>query len=89
MPDPNAQVKRVKEMRTQQAAADKETAADEAQMQVFEQQRDALYIRSREMNVEPQDIKQEILDRTAAIEEDLRRIEERFEGLRKGESNGA
>ena len=82
------QLKRVKELRAKQAAAANEAAADEAQLQVFEQQRDALYSRCRELKVEPQNIKQEIADRTAAIDQDLERIQERFDGLRRGDTNG-
>ena len=89
MADTNGQVNRLKELRAKQATAAKESAADEAQLQVFEQQRDALYARCRELKVEPQDIKQEITSRTSSIEEDLQRIEERFEGLRRGELNGS
>lgn len=82
------QLKRVKSLRTMQATAAQEAAADEAQLRVFEQQRDALYARCRELNVEPQNIKQEIADRTAAIDQDLERIQERFDGLRRGDTNG-
>lgn len=88
MPDVSSQINRLKGLRAQQATAANAASQDEAQLQVFEQQRDALYTRCRELKVEPQNIKQEIADRTAAIEADLQRIEERFDGLRRGEQNG-
>lgn len=88
MPNGDDQLKRVKELRAKQATAANEAAADEAQLQVFEQQRDALYARCRELKVEPQNIKQEITDRTASIDQDLERIQERFDGLRRGDTNG-
>lgn len=85
MPDPknpNEQMQRIKTLRDKQAAASKQLTADEAQLQLLEQQRDALYAKCREHGVEPNEIKDEIESRSQALERDIALIEDRFTSLR-------
>ena len=86
MSSPEQQIKLVKQLREKQASAATQTATDEAQLKVFEQQREALYNRCRELNVQPENIKDEILTRTQAIDDDLTRIKQRFDSLQGGQN---
>lgn len=86
--DPTSQMQRIKALRDKQAAASKQLTADEAQLQLLEQQRDALYAKCREQNVEPSAIKDEIASRSNALERDIALIEDRFSSLRPNGGSG-
>jgi SMC interacting uncharacterized protein involved in chromosome segregation len=80
--DPTAQIQRIKSLRDKQSAASRQLAADEAQLQLLEQQRDGLYAKCRKEGVEPATIKDEIASRTQALERDIALVEGRFTDLR-------
>lgn len=86
MPEPKdtaAQMQRIKSLREKQSAASKQLTADEAQLELLQQQRDGLYTRCREEEkVEPATIKDEIASRAQALERDIALVEDRFNSLR-------
>lgn len=85
MPEPKdtaAQMQRIKALRDKQSAASKQLTADEAQLELLEQQRDGLYAKCREQKVEPATIKDEIASRSQALERDIALVEDRFASLR-------
>ncbi|MFA7153666.1 MAG: hypothetical protein WC072_07725 [Methanoregulaceae archaeon] len=82
MADSTSQMDRIKALREKQAAAAKQRTADEAQLQILEQQRDGLYERCRKLGTEPAEIKGEIERRSKDLERDIGLVEERFSSLR-------
>ncbi len=82
-----AQVRQIKQLRGQRDKAQTDVTADEAELRVLEEQRDKLYEECRDLGVEPQDIKNEIEDRSTKLQEDIDRIQTRFDTLTKSEED--